>query len=42
MRLLLDTHVLMWWTSLSERIPEDILLLLDDVENEVFLSTASI
>ena len=42
MRLLLDTHVLMWWTSLSERIPEDILLLLDDIENKVFLSTASI
>jgi PIN domain nuclease of toxin-antitoxin system len=32
----------MWWTSFSERVPEDILLLLDDVENEVFLSTASI
>jgi PIN domain nuclease of toxin-antitoxin system len=42
MKLLLDTHVLMWWTSLSERIPENILLLLDDIENEVFLSTASI
>jgi PIN domain nuclease of toxin-antitoxin system len=42
MRLLLDTHALIWWVSSSEQLPQKVLDLLEDAENSLFLSVASI
>jgi PIN domain nuclease of toxin-antitoxin system len=42
MRLLLDTHALIWWVSSSEQLPQKMLSLLEDAENSLFLSVASI
>jgi PIN domain nuclease of toxin-antitoxin system len=42
MRLLLDTHALIWWASSSEQLPKKVLDLLEDADNRLFLSVASI
>jgi PIN domain nuclease of toxin-antitoxin system len=42
MRLLLDTHVLLWALGEPARLDARTLDLLEDVENEVFFSAASI
>jgi PIN domain nuclease of toxin-antitoxin system len=42
MRLLLDTHALIWWVSSSEQLPKKVLDLLEDADNRLFLSVASI
>ncbi|WP_166281765.1 type II toxin-antitoxin system VapC family toxin [Lyngbya confervoides] len=42
MRLLLDTHALIWWISSSEQLPQQVLDLLEDSDNPLFLSVASI
>jgi len=39
--LLLDTHVLLWWLSDDERLPERMRVAVADGENEVFISAAS-
>lgn len=39
--LLLDTHVLLWWLSDDERLPERMRVAVADGENEVFVSAAS-
>jgi PIN domain nuclease of toxin-antitoxin system len=39
--LLLDTHVLLWWLSDDERLPENVPAAVADGENEVFVSAAS-
>ncbi|NAZ81574.1 PIN domain-containing protein [Kineococcus sp. R8] len=39
--LLLDTHVLLWWLSDDERLPERMRAAVADDENEVFVSAAS-
>ena len=41
MTLLLDTHVLLWWLSDDERLPERMRTAVADGENEVFVSAAS-
>ncbi len=41
MRLLLDTHTLMWWAGKSKRLPTKVLDLLEDSTNEVFISVAN-
>ncbi|WP_432512233.1 type II toxin-antitoxin system VapC family toxin [Kineococcus sp. SYSU DK001] len=41
MALLLDTHVLLWWLSDDERLPERMRAAVADGENEVFVSAAS-
>ncbi|WP_432523209.1 type II toxin-antitoxin system VapC family toxin [Kineococcus sp. SYSU DK006] len=41
MPLLLDTHVLLWWLSDDERLPERMRAAVADGENEVFVSAAS-
>jgi len=41
-KLLLDTHVLLWTTSLSERRTPELLALLDAPDTESFFSAASI
>ncbi|CCQ60293.1 hypothetical protein [Crocosphaera watsonii] len=38
MKFLLDTHAFMWWNSDPEKIPPNSLLLLQNPNNDVFLS----
>lgn len=42
MRLLLDTHVFLWLRNAPEKIPEKVLNAYYDVNNDIFLSIASI
>ncbi|MFP4222261.1 MAG: type II toxin-antitoxin system VapC family toxin [Phormidium sp.] len=42
MRLLLDTHVLIWWTLTPEKLSQRVTTLLANRENELFLSVASV
>lgn len=42
MRILLDTHVLLWAVGNSERLPNTTRKWLEDVNNEIFFSAASI
>ena len=41
MSLLLDTHALVWWFIDSPRMPERTKALIDDPNNEVFVSAAT-
>jgi PIN domain nuclease of toxin-antitoxin system len=41
MKLLLDTHVLLWWLEDSPRLPPQMRELIADPERTVFISTAS-
>ena len=42
MRLLLDTHVLLWAVGVSRRLPADVRAVLQDSRNQVYFSAASI
>jgi len=42
MRLLLDTHLLLWATAMSSRLPARARELLEDASNEVYCSAASL
>jgi len=42
MRLLLDTHIALWAISDSKRLSEDIRVLLENKENSVYFSMASV
>lgn len=42
MRLLLDTHVLLWAAGLSERLPATALAMIEDPETDLVFSAASI
>jgi PIN domain nuclease of toxin-antitoxin system len=42
MRLLLDTHLLLWSIASSRKLPKEARALLEATENEVFYSTASL
>ena len=42
MRLLLDTHTLIWWTGAPERLSERVSSFLADSNNELLLSLASV
>lgn len=42
MRLLLDTHIFIWWDSEPAKLPPPILAALQDPANELMLSVASI
>lgn len=41
MRALLDTHVLLWWSATSSRLPPAVHSFLQDSGNELFWSVAS-
>ena len=41
MRLLLDTHIFLWYITGGERLPAPLLPLIRDPANEVFLSVIS-
>ena len=42
MRLLVDTHLLLWAAAKSRRLPKEARRLLEDPANEVFFSAASL
>lgn len=42
MKLLLDTHLLLWWLSDAPELPEEARPLISDVDNLVLVSAASI
>ena len=42
MRLLLDTHVALWWVLGDERLIDRVRLAIEDDDNDVFVSVASI
>ena len=42
MRLLLDTHIFLWWDSAPDRLPPRARVLCEDPENELLLSVASV
>ena len=42
MRLLLDTHILLWWLNDSPDLPEQAKALIADPANEVFVSPMSL
>ena len=42
MRLLLDTHLLLWAAVIPERLPADARTLLEDAEHELHFSAASL
>ena len=42
MKLLLDTHAFIWWDSTPDKIPAATLLLLEDADNPVSVSLASL
>lgn len=41
MRLLLDTHALLWWLAGDVRLPGVVVNAIQDIENEVLVSAAS-
>lgn len=42
MKLLLDTHILLWIISVSNRLPDSTRLLLADPQNQLFFSDVSL
>lgn len=42
MKLLLDTHVFLWWDSQPDKLSQYVLSLLHNPQNELFLSVASV
>lgn len=42
MRLLLDTHILLWWLMGDRRLPKGIASALGSVENDIAVSAASL
>ena len=42
MRILLDTHVFLWWTVDDPQLPAEWRLTLESPENVIFLSSASV
>lgn len=42
MKLLIDTHVFIWWDNLDARLPMRVVQALNDPNNEIFLSLASV
>ncbi|NKE73626.1 type II toxin-antitoxin system VapC family toxin [Candidatus Manganitrophus noduliformans] len=42
MRLLLDTHLMLWWLTGDRRLPKQADQLIADSDNEVYVSAASI
>lgn len=41
MRILLDTHVFLWWITEDARLPKHVSTLMTTIEHQLFLSAAS-
>lgn len=42
MRMLLDTHIVLWWMTDDKKLPRKAEEIIGDVDNEVYVSAASI
>lgn len=42
MRLLLDTHIALWAITADARLPREVMDLIADLDNDVFISAASV
>ena len=42
MRVLVDTHIVLWWLIDSRKLPEDAERIIKDKDNTIFVSAASI
>ena len=42
MELLLDTHTLLWALLEPEKLPDDVKTAIEDINNDIFISTASL
>jgi|SRR5579884_1544320 len=42
MRILLDTHLMLWWLASDRRLPKQAERLITDSDNEVYVSAASV
>lgn len=42
MRYLLDTHILFWSMADEDKLPEDVLAIINDRDNDIFFSSASV
>ena len=42
MKLLLDTHILIWWIDAPQRLPARLLTALEDPANELFVSVVNL
>ncbi|MEW6380158.1 MAG: type II toxin-antitoxin system VapC family toxin [bacterium] len=42
MKLLLDTHIFIWWSSEPDRLSPKVLTLCEDIKNSLVLSVASV
>ena len=42
MRLLLDTHIFIWWDRQLRRVPREIRAIIEDGTNDIFVSVASV
>ena len=42
MKLLLDTHSFLWWIIDSEKLSPQVKAVLEDTDNELYLSSASV
>ena len=42
MKYLLDTHILFWSMSDEKKLSEDVLSVINDPENEIYFSSASV
>jgi PIN domain nuclease of toxin-antitoxin system len=42
MNILLDTHAFLWLRTAPDKIPKKVLAAYDDMDNDVFLSMASV
>lgn len=42
MRILLDTHILLWWLAADQRLPKRANSLISDAVNDIFVSAASV
>jgi len=42
MRILLDTHLMLWWLTSDRRLPKQAERLITDSDNEVYVSAASV
>lgn len=41
-RFLLDTHIFIWWMKQEKRLKKEIVMILKNPENQIFLSVASV
>ena len=42
MRLLLDTHIFIWWDRQLRRVPSEVRVVIEDASNEIFVSAATV